>query len=149
MKFLFAKTGAPKGSRTPVSGVREAYLSPDNCQCYLFSTPNPPVLPVKDAEDNRSPFSIQRSAERELSVWIGITREIWGVPSHKVGVRGVDRMTYLKPVPPVSPGNHLSNGNQAGHALTLKPDRSMGADQSESRSRPYFPNRDRITRGLP
>ena len=37
------------------------------------------------------PFSAKASSpssdplKRELSVWIGITREIWGVPSHKVG----------------------------------------------------------------
>ncbi len=37
------------------------------------------------------PFSREASSsssdplKRELSVWIGITREIWGVPSHKVG----------------------------------------------------------------
>ena len=30
--------------------------------------------------------------------------------------------------PPAS-GNHRSDGNQAGHALTFKPDHSMGADQ--------------------
>ena len=33
------------------------------------------------------------------------------------GMRGVDRMTYLKPVPPTGPGNHRSDSNQAGHAL--------------------------------
>ena len=43
-------------------------------------------------------------------------------------MRGVDRMTYLKPVPPTGPGNHRSDSNQAGHALTLKLDHSMGAD---------------------
>ena len=32
-------------------------------------------------------------------------------------------------LPPASPGNHRSDGNQAGHALTFKPDHSMGADQ--------------------
>ena len=37
------------------------------------------------------PFSAKASSpssdplNRELSVWIGIIREIWGVPSHKVG----------------------------------------------------------------
>jgi len=44
------------------------------------------------------------------------------------GMRGVDLMTYLKPVPPTGPGNHRSHSNQAGHALTLKLDYSMGAD---------------------
>ena len=30
-----------------------------------------------------------------------------------------------------SPGNHRSDGNQAGHALTFKPDHSMGADHAD------------------
>jgi transposase InsO family protein len=30
-------------------------------------------------------------------------------------------------LPPASPGNHRSDGTQAGHALTFKPDHSMGA----------------------
>ncbi len=32
-------------------------------------------------------------------------------------------------LPPASPGNHRSNGSQAGHALTFKLDHSTGADQ--------------------
>ncbi len=50
----------------------------------------------------------------------------WGVMGHGVGMRGVDRMTYLKPLPPAGPRNHHPDGNQAGHALTLKLDHSMG-----------------------
>ena len=36
------------------------------------------------ASTKRSQFPIH-PLKRELSVWIGITKEIWGVPSHKVG----------------------------------------------------------------
>ncbi len=35
---------------------------------------------------------------------------------------------YLAWLPPASPGNHRSDGNQAGHALTFKLGHSMGAD---------------------
>jgi len=34
-------------------------------------------------------------------------------------------------LPPASPGNHRSDGNQAGHALTFKPDHLVGADQDD------------------
>jgi len=36
-------------------------------------------------------------------------------------------------LPPTSPGNHRSDGNQAGYALTFKLDHSTGADQSHHR----------------
>jgi len=35
-------------------------------------------------------------------------------------------------LPPASPGNHRSDGNQAGHALTFKLDHSRGADHNDT-----------------